>query len=219
MKLNHIINIGYPKCGTTWCWEILTQQNWFSYPREKENNDLLFGIKTVDQYILDYNNYNISANFCPNMFGIDRYLICLLHEISTLSVSIILRNPFELYWSLYNFLDPKNITFLEHTENWHSQGWWNQTDLILARWMEIFPSDRFKIFFYEDLQSNPTLFFENYCDQMHLPEPIILNSKKVNATRYKHTNSEISTNLVDAINWDIDRLQTIVSRDISHWKR
>ena len=41
MKNNHILNIGYPKCGTTWCWELLAQQPWFSIPREKENYDLI----------------------------------------------------------------------------------------------------------------------------------------------------------------------------------
>ena len=41
MRINHILNIGYPKCGTTWCWTLLTQQTWFTNPGDKENNDLI----------------------------------------------------------------------------------------------------------------------------------------------------------------------------------
>ena len=222
MKSSHIINIGYPKCGTTWVWKVLTQQEWFSHPREKENADLTNGISTVDQYSKDYVNYPITANFDPSLLGIDRYMIHLLSEIDTVNVSIILRNPFDLYWSLYNFLIRRHrnsYTFSESIVDLHGDGWFNQTNLILSRWMEFFPPNRFKIFFYEDLKSNPEIFFLNYCSQMNLPVPAILDLQKINVTAYQYSNNLISNDLVALINYDIDQLQSVIDRDISHWKR
>jgi hypothetical protein len=222
MKSSHVINIGYPKSGTTWLWAVLEQQEWFSCPREKENTDLTLGITTVDQYIKDYANYNITANFDTSLFAVDQYIIRLLSEIDTTTISIILRNPFELYWSLYNFLNKKHInssTFSEYIVILHSQGWMNRTNLILERWIKFFPPERFKIFFYEDLKSNSELFFLNYCSQMNLPIPTILDLQKINVTTYHHRDDQIADDIVATINYDIDQLQILIDRDISHWKR
>ena len=71
MKSKHILNIGYPKCGTSWCWHVLQQQPWFSAPREKENQDLMKGI-SVNNYFDSFRDYDITANFTPSNFAVDR---------------------------------------------------------------------------------------------------------------------------------------------------
>lgn len=219
MNTNHIINIGYPKCGTTWCWDSLASQSWFAQPREKENYDLVAGIKTVKEYISDYEKFDITGNFCPAMFAADRYIIQQLSEIPTVSVSIIIRNPFDLYWSLYNFTKEYNhITFDQSIHNLIDQGWFNQFSTILQRWLNAFSTQRFNIFFYEDLVKNQNLFIEKYYKQMNLPALTNFVQDPSNVTSYQNKKRpDIDINLKSIINQDIKNLQLMVDRDISHW--
>lgn len=220
MKLTHIINVGYPKAGTTWLWKMLTDQSWFSAPREKENRDLILGVNTVDRYIDDYIKYDITANFDPGLFGIDRFIINQLGQIKTANISIILRNPFELYWSEYNFLNMSSrYSYNDYTRILYQQTWFNRVDLILTRWQDIFSSNRFNIFFYDDLKLNPENFFLDYCKQMNLPAPQIVNAKRVNVTAYTSNIRSLDDDIVSLINLDIDRLQEKIKRDLTHWKQ
>lgn len=221
MKLTHIINVGYPKSGTTWLWSALADQPWFSAPREKENRDLTLGIKTIERYIDDYRMYNITANFDTSMFAIDRFVIRQLQQISNVTTSIILRNPFEIYWSQYNFLPGIEFRYSydEYTNNLYDQGWFNRTDLILDRWQDVFSSDRFNVFFYDDLKSNPGTFFANYCKRLNLPLSQLGIHHRINQTTYKNNNAILSNNTIKLINIDIDRLQAKIDRDITHWKQ
>jgi hypothetical protein len=219
MKTQHILNIGYPKCGTTWCWDSLSAQPWFSQPREKENYDLITGIKTVKEYADDYENFDITGNFCPAMFAVDRYIIQQLGEIPTISVSLILRNPFDLYWSLYNFLKKdENTTFEQSVKNLIDHGWFNQYSTILQRWTDVFSTDRINLFFYDELVSNQKQFIDNYYSKMNLPAPTNYIREPSNVTKYQNKKQpEIDLKLKLIINQDIKNLQLIIDKNISHW--
>ena len=219
MNKRHILNIGYPKCGTTWCWELLTQQTWFTAPREKENDDLILGV-TVADYTKSYIDTEITANFATANFGVDRYIIKQLSELPSTTVSIILRNPFDLYWSLYNFLpSPDNLTYNDFVSNLINQSWFHRPAHIIKRWQQFFKKDKFHIFFYDDIQKNSSDFFNNYCKQMQLPEPVILDNREINVTRYNQKYTELSSKLVTLINQEIDNLQLYVDYNVLKWKR
>jgi hypothetical protein len=219
MKYNHILNIGYPKCGTTWCWKLLTQQSWFSQPREKENKDLIIG-STIKEYITSYQNYDITANFQTNNFALDRYVIKQLSELPTVNVSIILRNPFEIQSSLYNFL-PDNRTMDYNTNfiNLIDQSWFTKTSHIIKRWQQYFDANRFHIFFYDEIKENGDNFFIKYCHQMGLPLPTIQDSQPVNETRYVYTQNSADKNVVSIINQEIEKLQDCVEYNVLKWKQ
>jgi len=219
MRINHILNIGYPKCGTTWCWTLLTQQTWFTNPGDKENNDLIERV-TVADYTKIYIDSNITANFSTANFTLDRYIIKQLSELPTTTASIILRNPFDLYWSLYNFMpNPLNTPYNTFVNNLIKQSWFHRPAHIINRWQQFFEKDRFCIFFYDDLQKNSSDFFNNYCKQMRLPTPTILDTSLVNVTEYKNTSKELHPDLVTLINQEIDNLQVYVDYDVLKWKR
>ena len=219
MKTNHILNIGYPKCGTTWCWKLLTQQSWFEAPREKENSDLVNGI-TVAEYTNSYQNYDITANFSTKNFALDRYIIKQLSELPTINVSILLRNPFELQWSLYNFIpNNANMDYNSSFVNLIDQSWFTRTSHIINRWQQHFDPTRFHIFFYDDIKENNDNFFNNYCRLMKLPEPIIKDSRPVNTTEYNHTIKNLDPGVVSMINQEIEKLQDCVDYDVLKWKQ
>jgi len=219
MKTTHILNIGYPKCGTTWLWKLLAQQSWFTAAIEKENTRLITGV-VVSDYIKPYTDYDITANFAPGNFALDRYVIKQLSELPTVQTSIILRNPYDLYWSLYNFLPNSDLaTYNNFVNNLNNQSWFTRPAHVIKRWQQIFGKERFCIFFYDDLQKNNSDFFNNYCKQMSLPDPAVLDMRPKNVTRYTYTNMELDSNLITLINQEIDNLQACVDYDVQKWKR
>ena len=219
MKNNHILNIGYPKCGTTWCWKLLNQQQWFAKPREKENSELLVGI-TVAEYIKSYQSYNITANFHPFNFALDQYIIKQLSELPTVNVSIILRNPFELQWSFYNFSsNTTDESYNSRVINLINQSWFTRTSHIIKRWQKYFDTSRFHIFFYDEIKENNEVFFNKYCRAMNLPEPIIQDSQPINKTQYIYTQDSLDPGVVSIINQEIEKLQACVEYDVLKWKQ
>jgi hypothetical protein len=224
MKTIHILNIGYPKCGTTWLWKLISQQPWFATFGgepwvEKENTKLIRGV-AVSEYIKPYTDHDITANFAPSNFAIDRYIIKQLSELPTVQLSIILRNPYDLYWSLYNFLpNPTQVTYNNFIINLSNQSWFTRPAHVIKRWQQFFGKDRFCIFFYDDLQKNSSDFFNNYCKQMRLPDPVISDIRPKNVTRYTHTDMELDSNLIVLINQEIDNLQACVDYDVLKWKQ
>lgn len=219
MKTAHILNIGYPKCGTSWLWLNLTKQSWFSNAMGKKENRAFIYRSTVEQYLDQYNKFDITANFLPNMFCVDRYVVKKLSECATIQPSIILRNPYDLYWSLFNYLIHDEPNYDAFVNNLINQHWFNHVDQIIPRWQEQF-GDRFKMFFYEDLKTNPEKFIVDYCATMGLPCIECINTELENTTSYgAKSDSTLSPATIAQINKDIMQLQTKLDRDISHWIR
>ena len=174
----------------------------------------------ASDYIKPYTNHDITANFAPNNFALDRFVIKQLSELPTVQLSIILRNPYDLYWSLYHFLpNPDQITYNNFVNNLNNQSWFTRPAHVIKRWQQVFGKDRFCIFFYDDLQKNSSDFFNNYCKQMSLPDPVILDIEPKNVTRYRHTDMELDSNLIVLINQEIDNLQACVDYDVIKWKK
>jgi hypothetical protein len=219
MKHKHILNIGYPKSATSWLWMQLTDQSWFSCPREKENYDLIQGVP-VSEYEKDYLNFNITANFSTINYCLDRYIINQLSQNKNIVVTIILRNPFDYYWSFYNFTKNKsnNNNYSDTLKNLFDQGWFAGFSKIIDRWKQYFGNDRFFIFLYDEICNDPKKFVLNYCDQLKLPEVNKISERKINVTEYTSDNRYLNDLIVEKTNQEIDNIQSRISFDIQHWK-
>jgi hypothetical protein len=82
---------------------------------------------------------------------------------------------------------------------------------------------KFQIFFFEDLEQDPAKFLEEYMAFCQLPfaENTLINyNTKVNVNPKQE---KIKLNFTDKqialVNQEIDRFQTVVSRDLAHWKK
>lgn len=224
MKQTHILNIGYPKCATTWLWNTIQQQKWFDQQNVvKENRELIYH-GDIEQYHTTYEQFDISANFSPNMFSIDKYLIYKLSQNPKIQVSIILRNLFDLNFSLYNFLQEEEkiseINYLEYVDNLFQQGlWWKSPSTIIQRWMTFFDSTRFKFFFYDHIKSDSKKFLDNYCDQMNLPYcDNLLIYPADNITSYKISPVKMHDYQIKLINDETEKLENLLKTDLTHWK-
>ncbi len=221
MKTNHILNIGYPRSGTTWLWEAFTKQAWYTQVGPKENNDVILGKKSVSRYCEDYQQQDITGNFSPMMVAADKYTIALLAQMPSIHASIILRNPYEIFWSWHQYYNLRynNYTYRDYFKTRERAPWMLKFDVIIERWQDLFSSDRFQVFFHEDLERSPNDFFLDYCSRMSLPLPCSVTTKRINATRYNpHVDASIDTSLTKLIDHHIDRLQPLVHRDLSHWR-
>lgn len=218
MNTKHILNIGYPKSGTTWLWQQLTLQSWFSRPRGKENDDLITGTPVCD-YVQDYSSMAITGNFSTSNFALDRYVIKQLSEIEITTVTIILRCLFDLLNSLYNF-SPKSqhFAFEDWCSNLDKQAWFTHTAKILDRWRYYFPDSRFAVFCFDHLKKDPKMFFEQYCSALDLPGVDRCATAAINTTDYKFR-PIFDADMVDRLNGHIDDLQSRIWFDIQHWKK
>jgi hypothetical protein len=219
MQSKHILNIGYPKCATTWLWDQLAAQSWFSSIREKENYDLIRGI-SVKQYTQEYSISKITGNFCPANYVLDRYIINQLSTNENIITTIIFRNPFDLYWSLYNFLENNlQITYSNYVRILLEQRWFGEFSKIIDRWQQYFSSDRFFIFSYDDLINDQQKFVIDYSNKLNIPNIQIIKKNKLNVTAYRYSNNLLDNDLIVKRNNAIDDLNQKVPFSISHWKR
>ena len=221
MKKIHLLNIGYPKAATTWIWDRLSKIPNISFPMEKENPRFWEG-QSVEDYISCYNKWDITANFFTYNFCLERYRIKQLSSIDTAQVSFILRHPLDLAWSLYFFLniDRSQITFDEHCIELLDQSWFFSADKIITRWKEKF-DDRFRVFYYEDFAKDNHRFFSNYCKEMLdlKYDAVDLDKSMINSTNYSGQNKpQISPALTKRFNMQIEKIQTVVDKDLSHWR-
>lgn len=196
MKKIHVLNIGYPKCGTTWLWDTLVKNNSISDFWIKENNCLISGTPVAaycQQYIKD-----VSANFSVANLALDRYVIQQLSDRPQMVVSIIIREPVELLWSLYNYTKVPDIDFSGFCYRMYDSKWWTRPSLIIERWKKSF-GDRFNVFWYDDLKSNNLQFYKNYCRLMGLQANNAEMLKKINITDYKNPMPPIDQDIEDLL--------------------
>lgn len=192
MKQLHILNIGFPKCGTTWLWNTLVKNNSILTHPIKENRSLQTGTP-VSEYYKQYNG-NITANFDTSAFKLDRYVIKQLSDNPAVRVSIILREPVELLWSLYSFLKIDTVDFATYCYQMHDTKWFTHTSLIIDRWKTLF-GDRFHIFWYQDLVNDNLKFYLDYCKIMELDPGKAVMPGRINVTDYEKSIPAIDKDL------------------------
>lgn len=219
MQDKHILNIGYPRSGTTWLWENLCEQSWFD-GREiiKENQQLIKNSCDIEDYCNTYNKFKISGNFYPNMILFDRYLISSLSKVPNIHVSVILRDPISWMISQLQFTNNHFSNFDERVSCVLDQKNFLNPAVLIKRWKNYF-SD-ISIFFYDDLKQNSEKFFKDYCLRMGLPTVEKCNKKIRNPSKpaaiYNNINLSVETNQRLAQN--ISELEILTNKSLNHWK-
>ena len=196
MKTNHILNIGYPKSGTTWLWHTLVKNKSIPPDLIKENTCLITGTPVTDYFKL-YTE-DVTANFNPSNIILDQYIIEQLSQNPNIRVSVILRHPVELLWSLYNFLKISNVDFKTYCYQMYDAKWITSTNKIIDRWKNYF-GNRFEIFWYDDLLKDNVKFYLDYCKTMHLDPGPATMIDKMNITFYKNIMPPLDKDILDLL--------------------
>ena len=216
MKQQHILNIGFPRCATTWLWNILIDHPMINFPWDQKENSLIFDALCND-YENFYNQYDISANFNPNLWMIDQELIKYLGQHAT-HVSIILRNPYNFIERYYDFVgrSMKPNEFIDFLIGC------NYVDYskIVNRWVtNISSSTKFKIFYFDVIEANPKIFLSKYFEFINL-DAIMTNDvdQIYNETIHQsRTSLNFTSKQREIINQQIVDFSKTVNTDFSHW--
>lgn len=213
MNSKHIVNIGYPRSGTTWLWNHAKFE-----PRLDKENTILTTTLDFNQYISYYNQHQISANFQTNLWCIDKEIIKFVQKQAT-HITLIVRNPFDFVERYFDWIH-KSQPIDTLTDYIIYSGFINYRDIV-DRWSP--GSSKFKIFFFDDLKTDPEKFLSQYLMFCDLP---VVKSKQINYTKEINANPKqnkiklnFNHNQIKFINNEIDRFQVVVDRDLSHWKR
>lgn len=217
MRQKHIVNIGMPRCGTSWLWDYSKFE-----PKQDKENLILTTVLDFDRYISYYNQFDVSANFNTNLYQVDQEIISFLQKNST-HISFIIRNPFDFVERYYDWIhragqDPKNT--IDYIVN---SGHLRYTDIV-SRWTQSLPgSVKFKVFLFEDLAKDSKKFFYNYMDFCNIPvaqNTTINYNIKINQNRnVTQTKINFLQHDIESINQEIDRFQQKIGCDLTHWKK
>ena len=220
MKKIHLINIGLPRCGTSWLWVNLSHHPALNFKNYYiKENTALFDDKNFYKYAETYSPYDISANFNPGLWIIDKDLIKFLGNYST-HVSVILRNPYEYAERYYDFLKDNDST--DEFINWLIDVKILNYSSFVKRWKDNIPPDvKFKIFYFDDLKKDSKLFLSNYFKFIGIDatindthKNIINKSKKLQKTKLNFTENQ-----KNIINGYIDDFSNMIEQDLTHWKQ
>ena len=219
MLHKHILNIGYPKTGTTWLWDNLCLQPNFHAPVHKENNQLFTNGCDVNQYVQTYCDYNITGNFLPTLVYADRYIINRLSSINTISASLILRDPKKWMFSCYNFNNQLQHTISKDFNTYVGEQICSgllqyNYSVTIKRWQQYFKD--FTVLLYDDIEQNPLQFLENYFSTMGLPLETWTLTRK-NVTNYTQEYA-ISESHLKTLNKVITELEQTINCSLEHWK-
>lgn len=217
MKHKHILNIGFPRCGSTWLWENLCQHPDLNSPLYEKENAILFSNNFTSYYDF-YKNYNISANFNPNIWLIDTELIKYLNQFTT-HISIILRNPYDFVERYYDFIGHSFNHQSEFIDFLINQPHLRYYD-ICSRWVDN-STAKFSIFYFDDIVTNSGLFLSKYFEFCELDVILAKDFGKIRNQNSKElkTKLDFSKEQIKIINRQIDNFSTLSDRDLSHWKK
>lgn len=210
----HIVNIGYPRSGTSWLWYHADFE-----PKQDKENQILMTTLDFKRYVDYYSQYKISANFQTNLLVVDTEIIKFVQAHAT-HISLIVRNPYDFVERYYDWISANSPT--DPTDFIVYQGLLNYHD-IFQRWKP--GSQKFGLFFFEDLELDPDGFYKNYMYFCNEPIPIAKMSNidytiKINANpKFKKSKIEFTTAQIKYINNEIDRFQMLINKNLSHWKR
>jgi Sulfotransferase domain len=220
MKKIHYCNIGYPKTGTTWLYENLCQHPEIDHDYIKENYFLLEPFLDLENYVMPYEQKEISLNFNTHQWRMHPKLINYLDQYAT-HVSLVIRNPFIWLDSYYNFCINKGM----YPDNLSTHDFFQQCtkfkffDYIstIKKWRKHLYKNKLHIFFYDDLCVDPHKFYIKILDMLCLPhqEPN-LNKILVTDHTIKH---QFSYEQIQKLNQHITELEEFEDIDLTHWKR
>ena len=189
MKQKHIINVGFPKCGTTWLWDQVYAHPSVAKISLKENNEFLDNVD-LEQYKSYYGDHAVTANFHVMHWVIDQELIQKLDTCAS-HVSIILRNPYDFIERWKDWLEAVNQGLTHHSTHFYNVkfsdsefiNWCVASNVvqykeIVSRWERNLARAKFKVFFYEDLQNDSDTFLSRYFDFCGLENISISGSNK-----------------------------------------
>lgn len=219
MKIIHYINIGSAKAGTTVIFNTLCQHPEVDYTvdrRDKENYGFSHHYWTVEKYVDYYKNYNISLNFNVSQWAMESKQIKELDSVFT-HASMVFRKPIDFIESQYNFLPGakkhNSEQFIDMLLETNSLEYVK----IAKRWKSL--SNRpFLILLYDDLTSDPGMFYNKITNFIGIGEYNFDTSTRANVTKGPKVSVVPTAKQIGILNSIVEQFEDFSQRSLPHWK-
>jgi hypothetical protein len=217
MKQKHILNIGMAKCGTSWLWKQLGQHPDVCLETLEKEPPYFLENNNFDEYKKYYQNLDISANFHVATWQVDQCLIQQLDQVAT-HTTIMISSPYLFIERFYNWL-PKTLEIPDFVDMCIDTKQICYSDIV-NRWIKNLSKSKFKILFYEDIVSEPAQFLSDYFKFCELRNVKITGIEtKVNENQQPKTPVLFSSSQIKLINLEIEKFQSMVERNLTHWQK
>ena len=192
LRLPDFLGIGAAKCGTTWLARALSAHPQIFIPEIKEVNFLDYD--RVDGRWQHYAQYyqgvdahqccgDMSVRYLPSPLAPERVKL----RMPEVRVFVVLRDPVAQINSHFHHLLRQNFhmghaiappTSLRQALQDYPKGLWEPVryGTHIVRWREVIPETHFRIFYYDDLKSEPLLFYQNVLRFLGVDEHFIPDS-------------------------------------------
>lgn len=218
MKRIHYVNLGYPKCGTTWLFDSLSRYPGIDYRGRKEYHYLEDIGEPFNKYVDYYKPYEVSMGFSPSYIYLDSKQFIDLNTCTT-HFSIILRNPYEIANSLFNF-SPTIKNADSYVRDLIKINFFNFPQVISRVQRNI--TKPILVLYYENIVSNPANVINQVVDYLGLDYSaeyfLTFANKKINTTTYTRNLTFSDSEKVVLNEW-IDQTSDYLHTDLSGWKR
>lgn len=223
------ICVGAEKCGTTWLAEMLRQHPQIFLPKQKELH--YFNRKFDEDPSLHNYNFDKPASWylsffafadqqqlkgeiCPSYLW-DEYAPRRIYEFEPRAkIFMILRDPVERTFSAYRFYIQKGLipsariskaTLLRYADLiLYRSAYFSQ----VKRYVELFPSDQVRVYFFDDLRRDPVSFLKQIERFLGIAEVIPQNVKDAVYMTGEPAFPGLNRFLVKARHWARRRLPT-----------
>ena len=244
--LPDFLHVGSGKCASTWLWQACKGHPEIFVPLHNYDNVNFFTVryhKGLDwyekTYFSEYNGEPRVGEFSNSYMIYRPAMERIARHLPDAKLTMILRDPVEtifLGWA-QTYLKGK---IAEHPECWrdlsfildhHGHAFYRlfAEGLFYARHLKNiyahFPSERVLVMIYDDLCSDPGVFLERFFSFLGVDSsfrPGVLgkdvNPDTFGSDRGKYVSDELIEELREMYRPDVEELEELIDRDLSHWR-
>lgn len=227
---------GAAKSGTTSLYWYLKQHPDIFMSRSKEPSYYCFdrlykkGPRYYSQFFTDSDGFDVRGEASARYFHQPFVVAPRIHfDIPKAKFVVLLRNPIEHFWSYYWYavaLKKETVSVDHYVKGGNNRPYFvsGLYSILLRKWFRFFPRERFSIHLMDELAAEP----QTVCSEIFRfldVDPLF----QVDATTWYNTlkgrmkfkkppiPKPIRVRMTERYTPDIERLQKMLDRDLSHW--
>jgi len=184
--------IGSQKCGTTWLSEMLKKHPLIYIPKKKEIHffDSFYDLGYFwYSYFFEKGREKIKGEATPAYGILDKKMIEKIKQKNPqLKIILLIRNPLERSWSSFKMEELKfkgryfkkisEEEMISHLNSERSKALGDYLKII-SNWSKYFPKKQIKIFFYDEINENPSSLLEKIFKFLEI-ENLKISKKELN---------------------------------------
>ncbi|NET30423.1 MAG: sulfotransferase domain-containing protein [Cyanothece sp. SIO1E1] len=236
LNLPDFLVVGNPQSGTSWLYKCLNSHRQINLTSQKETRyfDRFFHLPLgFYSSLFQPSNHQILGEVNPSYAPLREHRIQYIKKLlPSLKIFFIVRNPIDRTWSHCrrrfsgNNIGKEEICWVLDPQtrpkgDCHVDGWRWHTPSNFKRWSKYFGEESVHLLFFEDIYERPIILLSNIASILHIENEWSPNElvQPVNSNPWQDISPELWLYLFRIFEEEINQIQVLTNRDISHWKR